>query len=102
MFVKKEMERIKINTGYYQSGYRKGLNRNAIVYLIGGKLYAKDLKGWKTSFNPLQGDLKGYVRVNAYGKEPYTIYTEVSGFGEYQKHKQYEKQNTLKGVCPSG
>ena len=57
------MERKKVGNNYYQSGYGRG-NKKANIYLINGFYYAKDAKNWGSDFNPLTGELTGYVRVN--------------------------------------
>jgi len=58
------MTKIKIGKGYFQKGYGKGFNKTATIYLIGDKLYARNIKGWRCDFEKLNGELEGYVRVN--------------------------------------
>lgn len=60
------MKRLKIGNGYYQSGHGKGFKKNPNIYLIKGKLYAKDKAGSECDSKPLTGELKGYVRVNLF------------------------------------
>lgn len=59
------LERKKAGQGYTQSGCGRGFTSKPIVYLIRGKYYAKHKAGAASAFDPLQGDLEGYVRVNA-------------------------------------
>ena len=56
--------RIKISKGYYQVGYGRGFKKNPIIYLIDGKLYAKDKKNAELDYEPLTGKFEGYVRIN--------------------------------------
>ena len=56
--------RVKIGTEFYQSGYGRGVKK-ASVYLIDGFAYARSRYAWNTDFQPLKGELEGYVRVNA-------------------------------------
>lgn len=57
------MERKKIGTQYLRSGYGVQKFTKACIYLINGKAYARDA-GNKGGYKPLEGELKGYVRVN--------------------------------------
>lgn len=58
------MKKVKIGKGYYQSGYGRGWKSAPVVWRINNYLYAKDAKNWDTDHQPLEGELKGYVRVN--------------------------------------
>ena len=57
------MNRIKVGKGYYQNGHGRDLISAPLVYEIDGKTYAKHLQGWKLCYEPLQGELQGYVPV---------------------------------------
>lgn len=50
--------------GYWQSGYGRGFKDNVCVYLINGKLYAKDSKNANTVFMSNEVTEMGYVPVN--------------------------------------
>lgn len=90
------MKREKIGVGYFQSGYGRGLKKTPIIYLIEGKLYAKDKTGSSSCNTPLEGDLKGYVPVNCLrcklkknSDETTTSYHQVSI--NCNEHKNYEE-----------
>jgi hypothetical protein len=82
------MNKTKIGKGYFQAGYGRGLKKTATIYLINGKLYAKDLKNWKTDFDQLDGDLIGYVRVNSMIIQNQMFFNQVS---LPNKHRDYQK-----------
>jgi hypothetical protein len=75
----------KIASEYYRSGYGRIKPRKANVYIIDGFAYAKDAATAKTDFNPLVGDLEGYVRVNSSGGAA-PFYYEVSDQTFRDKH----------------
>jgi hypothetical protein len=66
------MIRKKIGNSYYQSGYGRG-RRKAPIYLINGYCYASDRKNWHSDFDPLTGELEGYIRVNKDGIEFFQV-----------------------------
>jgi len=95
--MKTQIKRIKIGQGYFQSGYGKSLNKQANVYLINGKLYAKDKKGCELNYSPLKDDLEGYVRVNELSckftknSDKITLsYYQVSDATQIDIHKEYK------------
>lgn len=51
------MKRTRIGKGYW-----RGFKKNPIIYLIQGKAYAKDKRGWAYMHTPC--DIEGYVPVN--------------------------------------
>ena len=86
--VEEKLVREKIAVGYFQKGYGKGKNTRAIVYLIDGKLYAKDKKGWESMYTPLSGKFEGYVPVNNGGDG---FYFQCSNIDGLQEHMDYKK-----------
>ena len=91
------MKRVKIAQGYNQSGYGRGFKKSPIVYLINGKLYAKDKAGSETDFHQLAGELEGYIRVNKLHKltdSGSDYYYQVSGHSKADEHKEYIIKNT--------
>ena len=58
------MKRVKVGKGFWQSGYGRKSNNQALIYLINNKYYAKSKRNADTAYD---GDLldKGYVCVNA-------------------------------------
>jgi hypothetical protein len=40
------MEKVKIGKGYFQSGYGRGFNKYATIWLINGKAYARELESF--------------------------------------------------------
>lgn len=72
------MERVKVGNGYWQSGYGKGLKKKPTVYLINGRLYAKDKASWHVDYNQLYGELEGYVRINKMVLRNETLFYQVS------------------------
>lgn len=87
------MNREKIGTEYYRSGYGRTRPRKANVYLIEGFAYARDKAGCESSFIPLTGELEGYVRVNVYYNriDGRHSYYQVSGITS-DDHKPYVKK----------
>lgn len=53
-------EKIKIGTGFYQSGYGRGFKKGPVIWKINGKAYARssDAMDFRT-------DLPGFIMVNS-------------------------------------
>lgn len=80
------MQKVKIATGYYRSGYGRTSIRMATIYLINGKAYARDIATSRTEFYPLTGDLEGYIRVNFENNIFYQVTYDTD-------HKTYQNDN---------
>lgn len=65
-----QTKKIKVGIGFWQSGYGKGLNKTASIYLIDSKLYAKCMRTAKCAFD---GDKlnEGFVCVNKINENTY-------------------------------
>lgn len=85
------MEKKRIGKGYQQKGYGRGFNKNAVIWLIDGKAYARDLRGWKLSMFALTDELEGYVRVNKFGEG-----TEFEDFIETNSNENHKLFNVEK------
>jgi hypothetical protein len=55
--------RIKVAEYYSASGYGRGINKRN-VYLIDGYYYAYHPKYAEQQYSPLNGEFKGYIKVN--------------------------------------
>lgn len=84
------MRKIKIGQGYAKCGMGKTVSPLPVVWWIDGKAYVKDKSGYEADSDPLQGELKGYVRVN---REPMreVFYKVAAG----QKHNDYTQNGIL-------
>ena len=58
-----KQRRVKVSDKYSANGYGRGINHKT-VYMIDGKYYAYHPAYAKQNFNPLTGDLTGYVPCN--------------------------------------
>jgi hypothetical protein len=59
-------KRVKVASEYFASGYGRGKNKRN-VYEIDGEFYAYHPAYAESAFEPLEGELKGYIKVT---KEP--------------------------------
>lgn len=59
-----EMKKTKIGTSYYRRGHNCSAIRKCNIYEINGFAYAKDSLQALRLFEPLKGELTGYVPVN--------------------------------------
>lgn len=89
------MKRIKMSQGYNQAGYGRGFKKSPYIYLINGKLYAKDKAGWESTYSPLQGELEGYVRINLLKNTLDPYYYQVSLESDHQDYVTGETTDGL-------
>ena len=85
------MKREKIGSEYHRSGYGRSAVRKANVYLINGKLYARDKATAHSQFNVLEGELKDYVTVNAHKQENSLMFIQCGNHSEIDKHLDFIK-----------
>ena len=84
-----KQRREKIGTGYHATGYGRGINKKP-VYIIDGKAYAYNRRHWQTDFKPLQGELEGYIRLNAMYAAGRVDFYQVYRDSEHQEYKPYK------------
>ena len=76
----------KIDKGYWQDGYARGYRKNVVIWLINGKLYAKD-----AYHTPYSTDLPGYIMINKINKISPNGSDYYYAIGLISQHQKYRK-----------
>jgi hypothetical protein len=79
--------REKIGKGYFASGYGRGFQSTINIWLINGYAYARHPKWAAQAFEPLRGELEGYIPVNIIKRTIFQV--------EPKEHQPYEKKASI-------